>query len=65
MQLRLAHDPYGLQGFPLKSMLRADALLEVPLEILTEQLSHGRHLGLKEKSYNGLLHFLRTRSIIT
>ena len=54
----------GTTGLPLRSFLRVDAVHEVPLEILEEQASHGRHLQLQEKSYHGLMHFMRQKQLV-
>lgn len=66
MQLKLSDDPIGTRGLYYAgcSFLRVDALHEVPMEILEPQISHGRHLELKEQSYRGLIHFLKQRQII-
>ena len=64
MQLKLCDDPWGDTGFSWRSLLRVDAVHEVPREILVEQRSYGRQLELQEQSYNRLLHFMRQISVI-
>lgn len=64
MQLHLSHDPLGLHGLPRYSYVRVHELHEVPRQILVDEWLHGKHLELKEKSYNGLAHFLRMRGLM-
>ena len=63
MQLKIRDDPLGTRGFYLRSFVRLDAVHEVPLDILQEQLSYGRQLELKAQSYRNLLHFMRQKNI--
>lgn len=67
MQLHICDNICYTRNLPQPhcSFLRVDALHEVPLEILEPYLGFDEvHLQLKEKSYGGLLHFLKQRKII-
>ena len=48
VQLRLCYNPLDTMGFPWRSFLRVDVVYKVPLEILEEELSFGRHLQLQD-----------------
>jgi hypothetical protein len=63
MQLKFAHDVYGDTGLPFRSYLRVDAVYEAPMEVLEEQLSFGRHLQLKQQSFDSLHGFMMRRRL--
>ncbi|KAL7941520.1 hypothetical protein V8C42DRAFT_334810 [Trichoderma barbatum] len=60
MQLHFCDDPYGDAGLlPFLSYLRVDKVYEVPQHLLVQELSWGRHLELKQDSYDRLLRFIK------